>query len=213
MSSSDDKAPPRSPGRTSRRLVVGAVVTLVIVAVGIGLAVTLSGAPTTVSTGSGSATISWTPVPSNSDTVSTAPQPFRATIEGIMASGVATIPLADGSAPSTTPAGVFPTKLEAAQWKGTFGGKPFSIGIYVQYSSNESITTPSPAFPTITITGRWGSETVKGIVDAPTAAEVKSGNGPLRFRGTVGQLKISGTVQPPTGRMSRQSQASFTVSR
>ena len=202
----------RSPKAAPRRLVIGAVLALVIIAVGIGLAFSLSGTPTTISTGTGSATITWTPVSTNADTVSTSPQPFQATIEGIMASGVATTPLADGSAPSTTPSGAFPTKLEAAHWKGTFGGKPFSVGVFVQYSSNQSITNPSPTFPTVTIAGRWGSETVKGVVDAPTAAEVKSGNGPLRFTGTVGNFKVSGTVQPPTGRTSRQSLASFTVS-
>lgn len=199
--------------KASRRLVIGALLALVIVAAAIGLAFALSGTPTTIDTGTGSATITWTPVSANADTVSTSPQPFQGTIEGIMASGEATTPLADGSAPSTTPSGAFPTKLEAAHWKGTFGGRPFSVGIFVQYSSNDSITNPSPTFPTVTIAGRWGSKTIKGVVDTPTAAEVKTGNGPLRFTGTVGDFKVSGTVQPPTGRTRRQSLASFTVSR
>ena len=178
--------------RASRRLVIGVVLAVVIIGAGVGLAFGLSGAPTTISTGTGTATITWTPVPTNSETFNTTPQPFQGTIEGIMASGVATTPLADDSPPTTTPSGAFPTKLEAAQWKGTFGGKPFKLGLYVDYSSNKSITNPSPAFPTVTIAGRWGSEPVKGKVATPTPAEIKSGNGPLHFTGTVGPVQCVG---------------------
>ncbi len=214
-STGDHQAPSerRSQRKTSRRLVIGVVLALVMVAAVIGLAFALSSTPTTISTGTGSATITWTPVSTNSDPVSSPPQPFRGTIEGITASGVATMPLTAGGAPSPSPSGAFPTKLEVAQWKGTFGGKSFTVGIFAQYSPSESITIPTPTFPTVTIIGRWGIEPVKGKVDTPTAAELNSGNGPLHFAGTVGQFKVSGTVQPPTGHKSRQSLASFTVAK
>jgi hypothetical protein len=212
-STSDDQGPleDNSPKRASRRLIIGSVVALVVVAAGIGLAFALSGTPTTISTGTGTATITWTPVSTPSDTDRSPPQPFEGTIEGITAYGLATMPLADGSPPSTLPSGAYSATLEVAQWKGSFGGKPFKVGIFAQYSSNESITNPSPAFPTVTITGRWGSQPVKGKVETPSAAEIKSGSGPLRFTGTVGQYKVSGTVQPPTGRKPRQSEVSLVV--
>ncbi len=206
----NDQTPSESVSskRSSHRLFVGAVLALVIVAAGIGLAIGLSGMPTTISTGTGSATITWTPVPTNSVTFKSPPQPFQGTIEGIVASGVATM----AATPIGTPT-ARSTKLEVAQWKGTFGGKPFKVSIFADYSSNEGTTDPSPAFPTVTIVGRWGTEPVKGRVDPPTAAELKNDNGPLRFTGTVGQFKVSGTVQPPTGRKIRQSQVSLTVTR
>jgi hypothetical protein len=214
-SADNDQRPEVGPSqRTSRRMVVGVVLVLVVVAAGIGLAFALSGMPTTISTGTGSATITWTPVSSsNSDNFKSPPQPFEGTIEGIMASGVATMPLTAGGSPATSSPGALPTKLEVALWQGTFGGKPFKVGIFADYSSNESIANPSPTFPTVTIVGRWGTEAVKGKVDPPSAAELKNDNGPLRFTGTVGQFKVSGTVQSPTGRKTRQSQVSLTVTR
>jgi hypothetical protein len=200
------------PKRSSRRSVVGVVVALLIVAAAIGLAFGLSGTPTTISTGTGSATITWTPVSTNSNTLTGPPQPFQGTIEGIMASGVATMPLTASGTP-ISPSGGLPTKLEVAQWKGTFGGQHFNVSIFADYSSYKGVTNSTPAFPTVTIIGRWGTDPVKGKVEPPTAAEVKNDNGPLRFTGTVGRFKVSGTVQPATGRKVKQSQVSLTVTR
>jgi hypothetical protein len=199
------------PQRASRRLLVGVVLALVVVASGIGLAFGLSGTPTTITTGTGSATITWTPVPANSNNFTSPPQPFQGTIEGIMASGVATIPLTASGIRPASPSGALPTKFEIAHWKGIFGGKSFTVGIFVKYSFNESIADPSPAFPTVTIVGQWGTDPVRGKVQPPTAAELKNDNGPIHFTGTVGEFKVSGTVQSPTGRKIRQSQASFTI--
>lgn len=200
--------------KSTRRLVVGIVIALVVVLAGGGLAVALMSAPTTISTGTGSATITWTQVTSNSDTVGASPpQPFTGTIEGMSASGVATMPVVASGVPSTSPTATFPTKLEVVKWTGTFGGKSFNVGIFVHYPSTASITNPTASFPTITIVGQWGSDPVNGTVEEPTAAELKGGTGPIHFNGTVGDFKVSGTVQQPTGTTHRQSLATFAVTK
>ena len=192
---------------------MGAIVGLVIIGVGVGVAVTLLGAPTTISTGTGTATITWEPVSTNADTVSTSPQPFEGSIEGITASGVATMFLSAAGASSTSPRGTTPPKLEVAQWKGTFGGKPFDLNIFAQYSSNAGRASPTAVFPIVSIVGPWGTELVNGRINAPTAAELKSGTAPLHFHGTVGDFQASGTVNQPTGNKKKQSLATFTVTK
>jgi hypothetical protein len=195
----------RPSPKLSRRAVIPVVIALVIVAGGVGPAFAL--ARTLIPTRTGSATITWAPVP-NTYTATSSPQPFMGTIEGMAASGVATMPLTAGSTATTSPSGAFPTKLEVAEWSGTLGGRPFKLGIFADYSSTTDSTNP-----TVTIVGRWGADLVKGRVDPPSAAELQSGNGPLHFSGTVGRLKVTGTVQSPTGRRHKKSVASFTVAR
>ena len=87
--------------------------------------VTLSGCsstPNTISTGTGTATITWEPVAGNSTGYGNPPQPFRGTIDGLLLSGVATTPKPNSA-----------TTIEFFRWKGTFAGEPFDVGLFATY--------------------------------------------------------------------------------
>ena len=87
------------------------------------------------------------------------------------------------------------------------------IGAIVRLASHGIAPSPTPVFPIVTIVGKWGSDLVNGRVDTPTAAELKSGTGPIRFRGTVGEFKVAGSVNQPTRNGIKQSVATFTVTK
>jgi hypothetical protein len=90
-----------------------------------------------------------------------------------------------------------------------------------QYPTNPSATAgpaddtnPAATFPKVTIVGTWGSEKVLGQLATPSAAELKSGKGPLSFHGTIGDLKVRGKVFMATGTEKvRTGRATFTVSK
>jgi hypothetical protein len=198
----------------AHRWVIG-VVAVVVVIVGVVVAILLlSSTSAGISTGSGTATITWTPAAgANADTVGNPPQPFTGTIEGISLAGVATTPLTSNGTPFTGPAALA-TNVLFFRWKGTFGGKPFNVGVYADFQHATKLTNPAGAFPSLTISGKWGTERVSGKVVTPSAAELRGGNGPLHFTGTVGDLKVSGMVSPPVGGQSNPSStATFTVSK
>jgi len=209
-------SPPPDELATShtRRRVIG-VVAAVVVIVGVVVAIVLlSSTSGGITTGSGTAVITWRPVAgANPDTIGNPPQPFTGTIDGISLAGVATTPLTTNGTPFTGPAALARNVL-FFQWKGTFGGKPFDVGVYANYQHATKLTNPAGAFPSLTIAGKWGTERVSGEVATPSAAELKRGNGPLHFTGTVGDLKVSGMVSPPVGGQSNPSStATFTVSK
>jgi hypothetical protein len=168
--------------------------------------VTLSGCsstPNTISTGTGTATITWEPVSGSSTGVGNPPQPFTGTIDGLLLSGVATTPKANSAT------------IEFFRWKGTFAGKPFDVGLFGTYHPVTSHSNPAAIFPSIKITGTWGSQAVNGHIVTPSAAQLKSGKGPLRFDGTVGEYKVSGSIPQPTStgdRTKRTGTATFTIS-
>jgi hypothetical protein len=169
--------------------------------------VTLSGCsstPNTISTGTGTATITWEPVSGSSTGFGNPPQPFTGTIDGLRLSGVATTPKANSA-----------TTIEFFRWKGTFAGKPFDVGLFATYHPATSLSNPAARFPSIKITGKWGSQAVNGHIVTPSAAQLKNGKGPLRFDGTVGEYKVSGSIPQPTGtgdRTKRTGTATFTIS-
>lgn len=196
----------------ARRWVIGAVAAVVAI-VGVVVAILLSSTSAGISTGSGTATITWTPVAgANPDTVGNPPQPFTGTIDGITLAGIATTPLTTSNGKALT--GSAQLSENIFRWKGTFGGKPFNVGVYLHYQPATAATNPAGAFSSLTVSGKWGNERVIGRVVTPSAAELKRGNAPLHFTGTVGDLNVSGMVLPPVGGQSNPSStATFTVSR
>jgi hypothetical protein len=137
------------------------------------------------------------------------PQPFSGTIEGIPISGVATTPLTTISTPGQAKS----STIKLFRWKGTLGGKPYDVGLYAEYHRSTGTSEPEGSFPGVTVSGTWGTEAVNGRIATPSAAEIKSGTGPVHFDGTIGGLKVSGTITRPTGNDTGQSgSATFTVS-
>jgi hypothetical protein len=179
--------------------------------------VTLSGCsstPNTISTGTGTATVTWEPVSGSSTGFGNPPQPFTGTIDGLLLSGVATTPSASSASPLSN-SGKIPSTIEFFRWKGTFAGKPFDVGFYATYHPATNLSNPVAMFSSTKITGTWGSQAVNGHIVTPTAAQLKSGKGPLRFDGTVGEYKVSGSIPQPTGtgdRTKRTGTATFTIS-
>jgi hypothetical protein len=187
------------------------VVVLVIVTLIGGLAGTASSATLTVSTGPGSATIHWKSVKENPESFEPLPQPFTGVVDGITVSGVATMPFTTIVVSPSDPTGSI--LVEVVNWEGSLGGKPFDVAIFVGYSDQSTTVSPTSIIPKITVLGAWGKELVLGSI-TPSKAELKSGQGPLRFHGRVGDLRVRGEVSQPTGtRRQRSSSATFFVSR
>jgi len=192
--------------------VIAAVVVIVAAAVGI---IALSSTSAGITTGSGTATIHWTSVSGDSsDSVGNPPQPFAGTVDSLSVSGVATNPLttSDGKR-ITSPAALSASKIHFFRWTGTFGGKPFDVNIYADYQHGTPLSDQAGLYPAVTVAGTWGNDRVRGTVAMPSTAELKKGNGPIHFAGTVGDLKVSGVVSPPSGGHGHPtSAATFTVS-
>ena len=209
-------SPPPDDATTghTRSWIVGAVGAVVVV-VGVVIAIVVLTSPSAgISAGSGTATISWIPVTGgNPDTIGNPPQPFTGSIEGTSLNGIATTPFtSDGK--KVTGLSPLSGKILFIQWKGSFGGKLFNVGVYADYHHGTPLTNPPGTFPSLTIAGKWGNQAVEGRIATPSAAELKRGNPPAHFAGTVGDLKVSGTAQPPAGGGSHPSgTATFTVSR
>jgi hypothetical protein len=198
----------------ARRWVIGVVVVAVVV-VGVVVGIIISSTSAGITTGTGTATITWTPVAENNpDTIGNPPQPFAGTIDGNSVSGVATTPFTTANGQKITGIGQLSQKIRFIEWKGNFGGKPFNVGVFANYASGTPLTNPLGRFPMLTIAGKWGDEQIVGKIATPSAAELKQGNPPAHFSGTVGDLKVSGTAQPPAGGGKHQSgTATFTVSK
>ena len=188
----DSDQPPGQRDRRSRRL-VGAIVGLVIVGIGTGLAVVLLGASATIPTGSGTATITWKSVPGSSvpvgrgypsdhftRTLTPPPQPFSGTIDALSVKGVAT------RTPSALNTGTFGKFMQRQlfRWKGTFDGSAFNLGLYIKLTNELGGLF-------FRVTGNWGTERVSVI------APYQDHGSPIAFHGTIGALKVSGTVHRP----------------
>jgi hypothetical protein len=195
-----------------RWFIAGPLVVLVVGVFLVALAETASSTTLTFSIGRGLATVHWKPVEENPNDFEQPPQPFRGAVGGISVSGVATMPLTTFNPPPSNPTA--PLLLEIANWEGTLGREPFDVAIFLQYPDQAPSDDPTSSYPAITFFGAWGNELVLGSVDAPSRAELKSGRGPLRFRGTVGDLSVVGKLTQPTGTRHEQSgTATFVVSR
>ena len=199
------------PKRRPRSFIVGPVVVLMVGALLLGaLSGTASGATPTVPIGRGSATIHWKPVKANPGGFGQLPQPFTGIVDGILVSGVATMPLTTFTSPTNPTV----TVLELVNWEGTFETQPFDVAVFVEYSDQTTSGNPATYFPAITFFGAWGNELVHGNVLRPSAAQLKSGKGPLRFRGRIGDLTVVAKVSQPTGTRHEQTgSATFVVTR
>ena len=215
-----DESVPRSQPRLHRYesrtkwrprwFIAGPVVVLIVGALLGALTETASSATPTVPIGPGSATIHWKPVNASPGSFDQLPQPFTGIVDGISVSGVATMPLTTFTSP-TNPAVII---LELVNWEGTFRTQPFDVAVFVEYSNQATSGNPATYFPKITFFGAWGNEFVHGSVLRPSAAELRSGKGPLRFRGRVGDLTVVGKVKQPTGTRDEQTgSATFVVTR
>jgi hypothetical protein len=138
--------------------------------------------------GSGTATITWHST-SSSDTSNH----FSGTVAGIPVAGdaVATPPPFGG--PSNTSPGL-PSTLPLARWTGTFEGKPFDLDVAL--SNLQSADPFSGVGVRVEVTGRYGGQPVH-MTSAFSAADARSDS--LRFTGTVGPYRVTGTVQPTGG--------------
>lgn len=216
VTSADGLASPRHDSGKSnhtRRWAIGLLAAVIVIVGAVVGIIVVSSSSAGITTGTGTATIHWTSVKDDSDHFGNPPQPFAGTIDGLWVSGVATNPLtaSDGSR-ITSPADL--SKVLFFRWSGTFGGKPFTVNIYADYLHGTPLSAQAPLHPTVTVGGTWGSDRVKGTVATPSAAELKKGNGPIHFAGTVGDMKVSGVVSHPTGNRGHQtSTATFTVSK
>ena len=184
-------------------LVVAGVVAVVVVVVALVAGKSVVAA---IETGSGTATVTWTPAHPSDATTSFTPQAFSGSINGNSLTGVATSPLASSSASSDPFSPGSTAKAELFRYRGTYDGKPYTIGIFLQGPLTG--TNPSVQF---TVSGTYGGQPVHGVV-GPAPANSTSATVP--FHGTIGEWKVTGTLGGPTGTAQQQTAtAHFTVSR
>jgi hypothetical protein len=162
---------------------VGAVVVIAVVIVGVFI---FNEASAALSAGSGTATITWTSAPNNGDTTGNPPQSFSGNIGGHPVSGVSTFTLPSTFNPlnGSTPADLH--NVQFFHYKGTFGGKPFALGV--------GISGHQDAF---LITGTYDGEMVKAVVGPPASPNLSSP--PIPFHGTIGKWKVTGVIHFPSG--------------
>jgi hypothetical protein len=181
---------------------------VVVGGVAAGVALSRSSGPTTISTGTETATITWTPTTGPTPAVGNLPQPFSGTVDGLQVKGVATTTFSAAEADSLS--GSKSRGFQVFQWKGTMGGKPFDLGVFIQPVN----TGPSGGYLALgagefKVVGKYGPDAVSAVVVGPIAI----GNPTTaRFRGTVGRLHVSGAVSGPNGNSQKQvAKATFTV--
>jgi hypothetical protein len=135
-------------------------------------------------------------------------QSFSGSIEGLPVSGVATTVLDASDAQSL----VHPspgTLLHVFQWRGTFDGKPFSLGVYA--GTGSLAVLGSPGNVGFTVRGTYGSMNVLAAVSAPNSSSTVSSV--ASFSGSIGPYRVSGEVSAPTGTGTHHtSTAAFAVS-
>ena len=187
------RAPVRAPKRRRRRsrrplVIVVAIVVAVVAVVAVAAVVLLKASG--ITTGSGTATISWK-VPAHG--VGTSPKSLSGTVDGLtlIAKSTGVDRAAGGTAPSATGA-----DLPVAHWSGTLGGKKFDLDVTESIVSGSSSATSNKYLGNFKIvyriTGTYGTDAVKGTATAdPRHA------GRLQFSGTVGSYHVKGTASEP----------------
>ena len=188
-----------SPGAASRsRTKVAVVVTLAVLVLAVigGVVLFKSRTPSELSTGSGTAMITWKSVSGSTGTTSPPPQPFTGTIEGVPISGTSLITIYSSTSglslsnPSSLSS--LPSEVHAATWKGALGDKRFSVVVYVNLKAALVSGGQSPSAE-VNVTGTYGSERVSLV------ARGRKGQNPnlAFFSGTIGGLKVSGVAHMP----------------
>jgi hypothetical protein len=207
---SDDEGGDQATAKTSsRRLLVAGVIVAVAALVVAGLILLISNVSDAISTGTGTATITWTPATGTPPPVGNLPQPFGGTIKGSGVSGINRTTISSKDIGSLeNPSGKSPAEFQVFRLNGSFGGKAFTLGVYYQLNLKSLANTQ------IAVRGTYGTSTVKGTIAPPSAADLSKGSPPVDFHGTIGDFKVSGIIYPPTGNANKQTaRATFTVTK
>lgn len=190
-------------GGPSPRLIVGIVAAVVVVAaVIVGIVIFGSSVADAFISGSGTATITWTPAAgntnSNTGSIDNVPQPFSGTVGGETVTGTAKTTLMLGSGGSPFASSAPGSLVSAFRWSGEFGGKPFDLGLFFKVPAKAS-----PFFqPTqLIVKGTYNGEPVNAVVTGPDSGQ---STGPAEFHGTIGSWKVSGSVNAPTGNSNQE---------
>ena len=158
-----------------------------------------------IAVGSGTATVSWVPVPSDPNLAGNPPQRFTGTIGSAPLRGVATTPVTTAAADPFR-AGSSTTSVEIFRYTGTFDGRPFRLGVSVV----GPIALSASGSTTLHVDGTWNGQAVHGVVTAPNDPNRPSPAIP--FSGTIGSRKVTGALHCCTGTRTRQTaSATYTV--
>jgi hypothetical protein len=190
-----------APKSRRRPLIIGIVCVVVLAAVVIPAALVFSAASAAISSGNGTATISWTSAPDNGDSTANPPQSFSGSINGNALSGQATFSVpAESTIPPPGTTSTYP-ELPFFHYKGSYAGKPFVLGV--------SIDTHGEGF---VVNGIYDGQVVNAVVGPSGGSSLNSSAIP--FHGTIGSWQIVGTISfPTTGTNGKQTaSATFTVS-
>jgi hypothetical protein len=155
---------------------------------------------TTIPLGHGTATITWTGKGGLRPTLNS----IRGSVHGIPVMASGQVPgLGAGTASS------IPTTFTLADVQGQLGGAHFTLTIDLSLSSLSATAAPGSTAAFGTVTGTFRGQVVRASVSSP-----KPGSQFVRFTGTIGALKVAGSIGPPTHHGNQSTaHASFTVSR
>jgi hypothetical protein len=212
--STADPAGVPKQGRSKWPLIVAAMVAVAIIVAGVLIVLTRMSAA--ISTGTGTATISWTSAtPSGSSATSGVsfadpPQPFSGDINGTSVSGVSTT-LTKNLGSALQGRTVKGSTVQIFQYKGQFGGKPFDIGLFIHLPVSLSSPGGPPPDENVVVKGTYNGEAVNGTIKPPTPGSQSTA---ADFQGTIGTYKVTGTITSPAGGTGKQTAtATFTVTR
>jgi hypothetical protein len=173
-------------------MIIGLVGTVVVIAVVIVGTVMFNKVSAALSAGSGTATITWVPVPNNGNTTVNPPQSFRGTVGGHPVSGVASVTLPTTFNPLNGPSGI--ENVQLFHYRGTFAGKPFVLGVSIGAPQGVAISGQQGDF---VITGTYDGQMVKAVLGPPASPNQTSP--PIPFHGTIGKWSVTGTIHFPVG--------------
>jgi hypothetical protein len=205
---------PISGERGSRWLVIGLLTgALVVGAAVLTVVLATSGSGDPFAPGTGSATITWTSVSGSESSAAPPPQPFGGTIDGSPVAGVATMNTSAFSGAFGRPLGTAPVTIRLFDYAGMFDSKHFELGLLVRLSS--AILLPQNArIPVAEVRGSYGSEPVQAQITVPVPGTAHKPSTTASFHGTIGTLRVSGTVSGPTRTGSHnRATATFTVAK
>src|ERR1700680_3721529 len=123
---------------SSRRLLIGGVIVVVAALVVVGLVLLITNVSDAITTGTGTATITWTPVSGTGLPVGNLPQAFEGTIRGIGVSGTNRAIISANGLGSPVPSGKSPTEIQVFRLNGSFGGKGFNLGVFYNLRNRSS---------------------------------------------------------------------------
>jgi hypothetical protein len=157
--------------------------------------------------GHGTATVTWRSPGGGSSSPGNPPQPFTGTIGGHQLTGVATNPLTSSSSAKLVNPSKSSGEIEILKYVGKLAGHTYNVGLYV----NTPLNLSSGSFEA---KGTYDGLPVSAVLVGTTKGSFKAGSVQGTFHGTIGKLKVSGTISAPTGNTNRQmAKAVYTVTR